>query len=301
MGNSKSRNVFFAKNNIFRSHLATHKSDARRQFSDMMEGFPNHGNPKPLQVGFPEGTHRHHPAKPVDTTISAPISTTTTAQQSANDPDQQQQPLNPPHPNSITHLIKFTASFTSTASRPAKEQNHYETLSLPVTATADEIKKKFYALSLKHHPDRNRSDPSSSQRFARLSAAYNVLGNTSKRQSYDRDHGFHHTQHAHRHPTTPAGSHSSHSAHAHHSSGGSYAGSRPASGLSKRRGTFTGPPPSFYANGGYGRTGRTASEGGFEGAFGFGGSGGAGGAGGGAGSGNEWADFTAEHKRGRGG
>ncbi|KAJ6000760.1 hypothetical protein N7481_001169 [Penicillium waksmanii] len=154
------------------------------------------------------------------------------------------------HPNSITHLIKFTASFTSTASRPAKEQNHYETLGLPVTATADEIKKKFYALSLKHHPDRNRTDQTASQRFARISAAYNVLGNTSKRQSYDRDHGFHHTQHAHQHPTTPAGSHSSHSAHAHHSGGGSYAGSRPASGLSKRRGTFTGPPPSFYANGG---------------------------------------------------
>lgn len=28
--------------------------------------------------------------------------------------------------------------------------------------------------------------------------------------------------------------------------------------MSKRRGTFRGPPPSFYAQGGYGRTGRTA-------------------------------------------
>lgn len=37
--------------------------------------------------------------------------------------------------------------------------------------------------------------------------------------------------------------------------GGSYAGSRPASGLSKRRGTFQGPPPSFYAHGGYGARG----------------------------------------------
>lgn len=42
------------------------------------------------------------------------------------------------------------------------------------------------------------------------------------------------------------GSHSSHSSHA------SYFGSRPASGLSKRRGVFRGPPPSFYAHGGYG-------------------------------------------------
>lgn len=50
------------------------------------------------------------------------------------------------------------------------------------------------------------------------------------------------------------GSHSSHSANLHK---GSYAGSRPPSGLSKRRGPFRGPPPSFYAQGGYGATGRT--------------------------------------------
>lgn len=76
------------------------------------------------------------------------------------------------------------------------------------------------------------------------------------------------------------GSHSSHSAHHHKGGaggGGSYAGSRPASGLSKRRGTFRGPPPSFYEQGGYGGTGRTAegfAEGGFSsagGGFGAGG------------------------------
>lgn len=99
---------------------------------------------------------------------------------------------------------------------------------------------------MRHHPDRNRTDPDASQRFARISAAYNVLGNVSKRAVYDRDHGFHVTQHAgqshsHQHPM---GSHSS------------YAGSRPASGLSKRRSTFHGPPPSFYEQGGYGATGR---------------------------------------------
>jgi hypothetical protein len=38
----------------------------------------------------------------------------------------------------------------------------------------------------------------------------------------------------------------------------SYAGSRPASGLSKRRTPFRGAPPSFYEQGGYGNTGRQA-------------------------------------------
>ncbi|KKK22556.1 hypothetical protein ARAM_005071 [Aspergillus rambellii] len=50
------------------------------------------------------------------------------------------------------------------------------------------------------------------------------------------------------------GSYSSHSSH----KGASYFGSRPASGLSKRRGPFRGPPPSFYAHGGYGGSGRNA-------------------------------------------
>ncbi|KAF7719122.1 Uncharacterized protein PECH_001751 [Penicillium ucsense] len=135
---------------------------------------------------------------------------------------------------------------------------------------------KFYALSLAHHPDRNRDDPTASQRFAKISSAYSVLSNTHKRATYDRDNGFHHA-HGHAHPhgrTHPHGSHSSHSANV-HKGGGGYAGSRPASGLSNRRGTFRGPPPSFYAQGGYGATGRT-SEGYAAGKAGFGAGAGAG-------------------------
>ncbi|KAJ5133934.1 hypothetical protein N7448_001046 [Penicillium atrosanguineum] len=139
------------------------------------------------------------------------------------------------------------ASFSSSSAR-RRDQNYYEVLDLPPTATAAEIKKQFYALSLRHHPDRNRSDPNASQRFARISAAYNTLGNANKRATYDRDHGFHL-----QHRTPPAGSHSSYNANLHKG----YAGSRPPSGLSKRRGTFHGPPPSFYEQGGYGSTGRT--------------------------------------------
>ncbi|KAJ5889893.1 hypothetical protein N7504_010703 [Penicillium tannophilum] len=165
----------------------------------------------------------------------------------------------PQAPHKLTQRINIR-TFTSTRQTYAQEQNHYETLGLPISASAAEIKKKFYALSLKHHPDRNRKDPEAGQRFARISAAYNILGHASKRAIYDRDHGFH-AQHHHGHGV-PHGSHSSHTAHP--NKGGSYAGSRPASGLSKRRGTFHGPPPSFYEQGGYGATGRTGGEGGYK-------------------------------------
>ncbi|KAL4798845.1 DnaJ domain-containing protein [Aspergillus venezuelensis] len=131
----------------------------------------------------------------------------------------------------------------------AREPSLYEVLDLPVTATPAEIKKKFYALSLKHHPDRNPDDPSASQRFAKISSAYQTLSNVTKRSTYDRDNGIHAYASGNTHSTATPGQHpmGSHSSHA------SYFGSRPASGLSKRRGVFRGPPPSFYAHGGYGK------------------------------------------------
>ncbi|KAJ5907850.1 hypothetical protein N7495_000532 [Penicillium taxi] len=152
--------------------------------------------------------------------------------------------------------------FSSTSKGLAREQNHYETLDMPVTATAAEIKKQFYALSLRHHPDRNRDDPSAGERFARISAAYHILGNATKRATYDRDNGIHHIQ-SRAQGQHPMGSHSSHSANLHHK-GDTYAGSRPASGLSKRRSAFHGPPPSFYTQGGYGATGRMGGQGSYS-------------------------------------
>lgn len=118
---------------------------------------------------------------------------------------------------------------------------HYDILRVPPTATAVELKKQFYVLSKETHPDLNKSDPEASKRFAEISESYSVLSNPEKRKKYDRD--VMRTHHSSR-------SHSGH--HRHHGAGGSsssYAGSRPASGLSKRRSVFKGPPPSFYAHG----------------------------------------------------
>ncbi|KKK18670.1 hypothetical protein AOCH_005893, partial [Aspergillus ochraceoroseus] len=102
--------------------------------------------------------------------------------------------------------------------------------------------------------------PTASARFAKFSSAYHVLSNTAKRAAYDHDNNIHSApSHSSTHSSAqagqhPMGSYSSHSSH----KGASYFGSRPASGLSKRRGPFRGPPPSFYAHGGYGGSGRNA-------------------------------------------
>jgi hypothetical protein len=74
----------------------------------------------------------------------------------------------------------------------------------------------------------------------RISEAYAVLGHADKRARYDRD--VLRRDPAPAHGVRPHGSY--------HSS--NPAGGRPPSGLSRRRGTFQGPPPSFFRSGGWG-------------------------------------------------
>lgn len=99
--------------------------------------------------------------------------------------------------------------------------------------------RQFYALSKLYHPDRNPNDSEASNRFIKISEAYTILGSTEKRQRYDRDF-----QRKSREQSSPVQQSS-------YSDSGPL-GSRPASGLSRRRSHFQGPPPSFYRNGGWG-------------------------------------------------
>ncbi|KAF1970477.1 DnaJ-domain-containing protein [Bimuria novae-zelandiae CBS 107.79] len=147
-------------------------------------------------------------------------------------------------------LRRSASPFHSSATRPADAASsitHYDILELPPSASPAEIKRQFYTLSKKHHPDHNASDPDASTRFVAISEAYHTLSSPEKRAKYDaqisRSQG-HSQGHSHGH------THWARSAH--HAPSGSHFGSRPASGLNKKRSTFRGPPPSFYKAGGYG-------------------------------------------------
>ena len=63
--------------------------------------------------------------------------------------------------------------------------NYYDILGVSKTATADEIKKAYRTLAFKYHPDRNQGNAEAEEKFKQISAAYDVLGDETKRRQYD--------------------------------------------------------------------------------------------------------------------
>ena len=64
-----------------------------------------------------------------------------------------------------------------------KHESHYAVLGCAPTATAGEIKKAFFKLALKYHPDRNDADTTAT--MMKINAAYATLGDAQERLKYD--------------------------------------------------------------------------------------------------------------------
>ncbi|KAM6352698.1 dnaJ homolog subfamily A member 3, mitochondrial isoform 1-T1 [Alca torda] len=93
-----------------------------------------------------------------------------------------------PLPSSLAGTKRSAAAsasfFHSSAAGRAKE-DYYQVLGVPRTASQKEIKKAYYQLAKKYHPDTNKDDPKAKEKFSQLAEAYEVLSDEVKRKQYD--------------------------------------------------------------------------------------------------------------------
>jgi len=65
-------------------------------------------------------------------------------------------------------------------------QDPYQELGISRSAGQDDVRKAFRKLAKELHPDRNPNDKAAEERFKRVSAAFDIVGDPEKRAKYDR-------------------------------------------------------------------------------------------------------------------
>ncbi|KAI1292898.1 Mitochonrial uncharacterized protein [Halotydeus destructor] len=65
------------------------------------------------------------------------------------------------------------------------KHDFYETLGVARNASQKDIKKAYYQLAKKYHPDTNKNDSDAQKKFQAVSEAYEILSDEGKRREYD--------------------------------------------------------------------------------------------------------------------
>ncbi|CDW61169.1 DnaJ CXXCXGXG and DnaJ domain containing protein, partial [Trichuris trichiura] len=79
----------------------------------------------------------------------------------------------------------LTRTFHLSAFVLQARKDYYEVLGIPRNASQKDIKKAYYQLAKKYHPDVNKNDPQAAKKFQEVSEAYEILSDEGKRQQYD--------------------------------------------------------------------------------------------------------------------
>ncbi|KAJ7553104.1 hypothetical protein O6H91_06G084400 [Diphasiastrum complanatum] len=98
--------------------------------------------------------------------------------------------LGPGSINSWSHArvggYVLSRTFLTTGRQEMASKDLYEVLGINKGASQAELKKAYYEMAKKHHPDMNKSDPDAEKKFQEIQQAYEVLKDDEKRAMYDR-------------------------------------------------------------------------------------------------------------------
>ena len=85
----------------------------------------------------------------------------------------------------VYNIIKVKESQKQNGRFFMEYKDYYKVLGVDKKASSQEIKKAYRKLAKKYHPDLNKGDEKSQEKFKEINEAYEVLGNEDKRKKYD--------------------------------------------------------------------------------------------------------------------
>ena len=65
------------------------------------------------------------------------------------------------------------------------KRDYYDVLGVNKSTTPEQIKSAYRKLAVKYHPDKNKGDKASEEKFKEASEAYHILSNAERKQNYD--------------------------------------------------------------------------------------------------------------------
>merc|ERR1712100_1013904 len=95
-------------------------------------------------------------------------------------------PLRPSNEQKKPNTHSNSSSPGSGGPKRIKDTSYYEILGVSTDANASQIKKAYYKLAMKYHPDKNPDNPEAEKKFKEVSEAYQILFDSESREKYDK-------------------------------------------------------------------------------------------------------------------